>query len=258
MLQHKFTIGTTLIAALMGGGGPAQAATFFGQDVALVGSATVLGNGNLQLTPPTDGQAGAAWATTAWSTTESFSTTFTFSLAASDFDPMADGITFALQGAGTDVVGTGGGGIGIEGLDVVASVIQTWDNNRLGLVTSGDPTAAQSAGIDLGASKLVTGMQTITYDAGTHTLSVTGSLMVDTDLSDEDLGTPVTFNESIGIDLEARFGAQMYAGFTGGTGLSYADQRITSWTGTAPIPEPETYALFLAGLGLLGMVRRRR
>ena len=26
----------------------------------------------------------------------------------------------------------------------------------------------------------------------------------------------------------------------------------------APIPEPETYALFLAGLGLLGVVARRR
>jgi hypothetical protein len=39
--------------------------------------------------------------------------------------------------------------------------------------------------------------------------------------------------------------------------LSYADQRITSWS-TVPIPEPETYALFAAGLGMLAAMARRR
>jgi hypothetical protein len=64
-------------------------------------------------------------------------------------------------------------------------------------------------------------------------------------------------SRSATIDLQARFGETFSAGFTGATGLSYADQRITSW-GTARVPEPETYALFAAGFGILAAVARRR
>lgn len=247
-----------LLAASIGGASTVHAATFAGHDVNLVGSASILGNGDLQLTPPTADRAGAAWATTALSTAENFSTTFSFSLAASDFDPMADGISFALQGTDPDVVGSGGGTIGIAGLDVVAFVVQTWDNNRVGLVASDDPFVASLAGIDLGSSKLVTGTATVSYDATAKTLSVSGSLLADPDLEDADPGDGLSFSETLDVDLADRFGASVYAGFTGGTGLSYADQRITAWTLGAPVPEPETYALFLAGLGLLGLARRRR
>jgi hypothetical protein len=33
---------------------------------------------------------------------------------------------------------------------------------------------------------------------------------------------------------------------------------LTAVAGTAPVPEPETYAMLLAGLGLLGLSKRRR
>ncbi|MFO1320539.1 MAG: L-type lectin-domain containing protein [Burkholderiales bacterium] len=255
---RSFPIGLALMAALVAGAGSAQAATFAGRDVSLVGSASVLENGDLQLTPAAGDLAGAAWDTTPLSTAASFSTTFTFSLAASDFDPMADGFAFVLQGAGTSALGSGGGTIGLDGLDAVALVVQTWDNNRVGLVTDANPFNAALVGYGIGSSRLITGTSTVSYDADAQVLSATGSLTFDTDLSDADPGTLVSFNESVSVDLAARFGAQMYAGFTAGTGLSYADQRITSWGAAAPVPEPETYALLVAGLGLLGLARHRR
>lgn len=226
-----------------------HAESFSGIEVELVGSASILENGDLLLTAPVGDLAGAAWSTTAWSTTESFYSTFTFSLQKSDFDPMADGITFALQAAGTNVIGGGGAGIGYEGIDGVAVVFMTWDNNRIGIVDGNDPRAAGVAPSALGNFDLITGSQTITYDPTTTTLRWDAELALDNDV--------VTATQSVVIDLEARFGATFYAGFTGATGLSYADQRITSWS-TAPIPEPETYALFAAGLGMLAAIARRR
>ena len=43
-------------------------------------------------------------------------------------------------------------------------------------------------------------------------------------------------------------------GWGGGTPIAYLDYSTT----TAPIPEPETYAMMLAGLGMLGFMARRR
>ena len=95
----------------------------------------------------------------------------------------------------------------------------------------------------------VTGTETVSYDASTHMLTMNGNLNLD--------GMNHAISDSASIDLAAKFGPTMYAGFTGGTGGSYAFQYITS-ASIAPVPEPETYALMLAGLGLLGVVSRRR
>jgi hypothetical protein len=242
-------LSTALAAALLGFANTGQAIDFSGIDVELVGSANILENGDLQLTAPEGDLAGAAWGTTAWSTTENFYSTFTFSLQRADFDPMADGITFALQATSTSMIGGGGAGIGYAGIDGVAVVFMTWDNNRIGIIDGADPSAAGVAPDSLGALDLITGRQTITYDPTTTTLTWRADLSLD--------GAPVTATQSVTIDLEARFGETFYAGFTGATGLSYADQRITSWN-TAPVPEPEAYALFAAGLGMLAAMARRR
>ena len=52
----------------------------------------------------------------------------------------------------------------------------------------------------------------------------------------------------------------MTMGFTGATGDNYADERVTAFSvdSTPPVPEPETYAMLLAGLGALAFVARRR
>ncbi len=65
----------------------------------------------------------------------------------------------------------------------------------------------------------------------------------------------VTLNS--GSFLTSAIGAHIGAGYASaiGQGSSYG---ITSQTVTSPIPEPETYAMLLAGLGLLGFHARRR
>lgn len=216
----------------------------------LVGAATMIGS-DIQLVSQ-GGSGGAAWFVTPVSTTDSFSVDFSFSLQNNGYSPMADGITFALQNNGTDVLGTIGGNLGYTDLNAVGSVIQTWYNNKAGLNIDGNAYNTQSAPANLGSANLVTGTQNVQYDASTNMLSMTGTLNVD--------GTPYSISDAQSIDLSAKFGDTMIMGFTGATGGSYADERITSSSvnSVAAVPEPETYAMLLAGLGALGFVARRR
>jgi len=228
--------------------GPSAAASFSGYDFDLVGSATIVGT-DLQLTPASIYAGGAAWLSEGISTTAAFSASFSYRLQATDSFPMADGISFAFQGTGTGVIGFDGGNIGYAGLGAVGVVIQTWINNTYGLNVDGDPFNTSAAPALLGDAALVTGSQSVHYDPIAHRLSFEGTLVVD--------GTSYTGGQSIEINLEDRFGATMYVGFTGATGDSYADQRITSFQMPA-IPEPGEWALMLAGLGAVAVAARRR
>lgn len=227
----------------------AATATIFGYEFELVGSASVV-DSQLQLTPPAGDNAGAAWLTTRVPLGGSFLATFSYSLARGTFDPMADGISFAIQPESPVLVGTGGGGIGYNDLGAVGWVLQSWDNNRLGLNTDGDAFSAAAAPADLGAAALVTGTQQVLYDAANSVLSMSGTINAD--------GNVYTVSESVSIDLSSVYGAPLYIGFTGGTGLSHADQRITAFAVTAAIPEPGEWALMLAGLGVIGAITRLR
>jgi len=42
------------------------------------------------------------------------------------------------------------------------------------------------------------------------------------------------------------------------SGTSIGDSRYTTIVQLAPVPEPETYAMLLAGLGVMGFVAKRR
>jgi len=216
----------------------------------LAGSAQLAG-GDLQLTSA-GSQAGAGWIKNAVSTAQSFSVGFSFSLQGQGFNGnMADGIALVFQNKGNNVVGNGGSDVGYWSLDGAGSIIQTWHNNTIGLSTNGVVQGVKSADWDLGASQNVTGNETVSYNAATHVLTMTGSFL------DGSTGITHTASDSATVDLGAKFGNSMYLGFTGGTGGSYADQRITAFDVSA-VPEPDTYAMLLAGLGLVAFVARRR
>ena len=153
--------------------------------------------------------------------------------------------------AGTNVIGKTGGDIGYGGLNAVGSVVQTWSNNRAGLNTDGDPYNTQSAPTNLGLANVVLGSETVSYDASTHMLTMTGALDVD--------GTVYLISDSAAIDLNGRFGPTMFVGFTGGTAGSYADQRITSFSliGTT-VPESRPLALLCIGIAAVVLVRRKQ
>jgi hypothetical protein len=251
MIRKLLTI-AACSATLFAAQASAATVAIFGNSMNLQGSATVVGT-DLQMNL-NGGEVSSAWLVNPISSAGNFSASFRYSLARTTFDPQADGIAFVLQGIGNTAIGTGGGGIGYLNLGgaAVGSVIHTWDNNRLGLDTTGNPFNAPAAPANLGAAALVSGTETISYDATTHLLSLTGTLDVD--------GTPYAIGQSVTVDLSTLLGANIYAGFTGATGLSYADQRITDFsirTDTA-VSEPGPLALLALGMGLLGLARRRR
>jgi hypothetical protein len=219
------------------------------------GTAQMVG-GDLQLTNTTS-SSGAAWVGQGISTTSSFTTTFQFSLKGNDSGKMADGIALAFQNVGNNVTGKGGGDVGYwdlggSGSSAVGSVIRSWSNNDYGLSTNGVVQGLKSSAFSLGASNYVTGTETVSYNAATHTLTMSGNFL------DNATNTSYAVSDTASVNLSTKFGSTMYVGFTGGTGGTDADQRITSFAITAAVPEPETYAMLLAGLGMVGFMARRR
>ena len=239
-----------LSAGLLAMSSMASATVFGGVTVNTVGSANVLGDGTLQLTN-TYWEAGAAWATTAWSTTSSFDTSFNVSLQAfPGVSPQADGLAFVLQNQGTSALGYEGGYIGVGGLSPsVAGGIQTWGNNTAGFSNDGNPYAAKSAGFNLGGANSITGTVDVSYNVNTNLLSFTANLNAD--------GTPLLLTDSETVNLQSKFGNTVYAGFTGGTGGSESNEIVSNWTVSA-VPEADTYALFGIGVVATLVLRKRR
>jgi Bacterial lectin len=228
----------------------AEAVSFSGYAMQTVGVAQVLDNGDLQLTPDVTGQVGGAWLNTPWSSSDSFQVSFEFSLRNAGPGAMADGFAFVLQNQGLSALGAAGRDVGFTGLNAVGSVVQTWHNNAVGLNISGQAFPTQGAPTSLGWAQQVWGSQTVSYDAAQQRLQMSGFLDVD--------GVVYAVSDSAYIDLAGKFGAVIYAGFTGATGGASADQRITQFTVLSAVPEPEAYALWALGLVVLAPALRRR
>src|SRR5262245_18171057 len=173
----------------------------------------------LRLTPAASSQAGSAYLTRdfGFSAATSFQTNFQFQITAGG----ADGFAFVMQNstAGSSALGTTGGDLGYRTVSPsIAVEFDTFQNssygdpssNYMSLLANGNMAnhlATASPGFTLNIG--VVGNASITYDAGTHHLSVYASTSTT---------QPATPLFTATIDLFATLGSRFYVGFSAGTG----------------------------------------
>jgi hypothetical protein len=231
----------------------------------------------LRLTPANFSQSGSAFSTTqiTLGANNSFSTEFSFRITgsggASDNDGLgADGIMFVVQPVSNNV-GTGGGGIGYQGIPTSLGIeFDTWNNGgSLGDQNDGNHVAVNTNGnlTDMFLTHISTPMNNgalwyswIDYNGATNALEVR--------LSQTSVRPGAALIQTNSIDLSTTLGTNSaYVGFTSGTGAAYGNHDITSWQFNDdyhPIqvvgaPDSASTLLLLAGSlsGLLMIARRR-
>lgn len=250
MHVSKYLLAAGLVLAPLS----AQAALIDFTTLQTNGSATATAT-DLSLTDGLGGEAGSAFLG-AVSSHSTFSTSFKLTLTGNPNNPaccnspIADGITFIVQGNGQGALGTGGGGVGADGIgNSVGLALRSWDNNHATLFTNGNVYGGAPLGnFNLGDQDDVV-LVSLSYAAGVLNYTATN------------ISTSQVISDSMNFDLTT-LGSNVFFGFTGGTGLGYAFQDITDWdltvTPNAAVPEPTTWALMLAGFGLAGGALRRR
>jgi hypothetical protein len=225
------------------------------------------GNGfrysNLILTTVGTGdQGGAGFAPTALSIdfNQAFSFDFHFFIPANANGIRGDGLTFVMSSAAG--LGNAGSGLGYEGLGS-ASLALAVDTFHF----DGEPVSPSLQLLQGGSVTPVAATETGLGDAirdpnfqWTAQLSYTpsgdgdqrGTLLGS--ISHPDLGS---FSVQAAVDFDALglAGVPVYYGFTASNGLADDGHYITS---AAPVPEPGSWALWLAGLALGGRLLRRR
>ena len=160
-------------------------------------------------------------------------------------NPVADGMTFTIQGSGLTALGPSGGGLGYgpdaptnpsasTNTPIAKSVAIKFDlynnagegGNSTGLYTNGaSPTTPNS--IDLTSS----GINLHSGDTMNVHMSYNGSVLSMT-ITDPVANT--TFSTSWTVNIPSIVGGiTAYVGFTGGTGGSSSSQKIATWTFTS-------------------------
>lgn len=228
-----------------------------------VANNTTPGNGftysDLMLTGPgSSDQAGAGFAPAALNLdfNQAFNFDFHFFIPPSQ-NLRGDGLTFTL--ARTPGVGQGGSGLGYEGLgsESVAFAIDTFHFNgepvspSLQVLAGGNTTPLAFTETGLGDSIRDPNFQwsaMVSYQPSglnDNTGTLTGRI------EHLNLGS---FSVSASVDFNGLAGSPVYYGFTGANGLATDGHFITS---AAPIPEPGSAAMLLAGGLLLAAWSRR-
>jgi hypothetical protein len=188
--------------------------------------ATTLTNNALQLSVANGGlQANAIW-NTAPLNVQAFTTDFYFQ----ETSATADGFTFTLQNspAGLSAVGSGGGGLGYQGLaSSVAVKFDLFDNMGEGNDSTGFYTNGASPTIPA-VDMTVSGVNLHGTDILHANITYNGTILT---LTLSDTVTGASFTTSTPINIPGIVGGpNAYAGFTAGASGVGATQSILNWT----------------------------
>lgn len=216
----------------------------------------------LRVTPSDYWMAGSVFSTSpiTFGADYGFSTRFTFNIN----QPLAggaDGLVFVIQPNANDV-GSNGGGIGYQNIGNSLGIeFDTWanggadDDNHVGINFNGSVNSTYLA--NPGFIMEGTGDFTAWVDYDGSTLEVRVA---------QDGSRPLAALLTANVDLASIIdNPQAFVGFTSGTGSAGANHDIVSWEFrdsyrpiSNPVPEPTTWALMLAGFGLVGGAMRRQ
>lgn len=199
-------------------------------DLTLVGTAEIADN-KLRLNSAGQDGAGAAWFTASQASFRTgFTTTFTFSIE----NGTADGFAFLIQNESSDALGSGGSGIGYEGIS--SSVAIEFDTFGFGDEFPTPHISVQTRGIESNlfddASSIAHRVLPFWLGDGPHDVKIEyipGVLNIWID------GDPWLFAS---LDLQSILGSDnilsedgcAWVGFTGGAGAATADQWIENWS----------------------------
>ncbi len=208
----------------------------------LVGFATY-DNGDVKLTTAA-GQNGAMWYNTKETVSDGFTTTFRFRI---DFniDSDGDGFAFVLHNsfAGTATLGSGGGGIGYDGIgSALAIEFDTWSccgelptpNVAIHSGGLGGVSAAESAALAT-ADLSALGVNILDHSEHTGVVQYTPTPDGGVTPSRIDVYIDNTLVLTHNIDLTNIAGdditdnGDMYVGFTAGTGIADSSHTLSAW-----------------------------
>ena len=184
---------------------------------------TDLDDTRLQLTNGTTGEASAAWYYQQVNV-QAFNTEFSIQLS----NPVADGMTFAIQGENLAALGASGAGLGYEGIpSSIAVKFDLFSNQGEGPDSTGlyvNGAIPTLPAVDMSSSPI----NLHSGDTMDVKINYNGTIL---SMTITDLVTEGTFTTSWNVNIPSIVGGNTaWVGFTGGTGGSSSSQKVLTWT----------------------------